>query len=152
MGKVDVKLAKDVAWLRHTRTNYDKHYDLMFDADGNPTLLRKRINSVLGRVATGELSEKYIGGVRSEINCAVQALAKQNYLKRMATKKPAKRNGRLTSVKMQTSLLAGVKKYYATLDNHKYKMLSYIGMRPKQLHKWRRMLPYYPGEKDGGPS
>ena len=70
MGKADVKLAKDVAWLRHTRTCYDKHYDLMFDADGNPTPLRKRINAVLGKILTGELDPKFLAGIKSEIKNA----------------------------------------------------------------------------------
>ena len=81
MGKVDVKLAKDVAWLRHTRTNYDKHYDLMFDADGNPTPLRKRINAVLGKILTGELDPKFLGGIKSEIKNAQKELNHQKHLR-----------------------------------------------------------------------
>ena len=149
MTQKNIKFSKDVAWLRHTRTCYDKHYELMFDKDGNPTPLRKRINQVLGKILTGELDVSYLAGVKNEIKNAQKTLNHQKHLERMATKKPAKRKGKLTVVKMQKALLEGAKKYNQSLDNHKYHMLSYIGMRPKQLHVWRRMLPYYKGEKDG---
>ena len=97
--------------MRHTKTNYDKHIDLMYDADGNPTQLRRHVNSVLGKIVKGELSKKYIGGLRSEIKLAQADIVKANRMKKIANRK-----AQMPSVaKQQEMLRMGLDMYYRTI-------------------------------------
>ena len=132
LSKVDEYfLAKRVARMRHKETNYDKHLDLMYDADGNPTLLRRHINSVLGRIATGELGRDYLEGIKSEIKAARTAQIKENHLKNKAKKKS--RPPKFPSIEKQQRLLrTGLETFY---HQQAKKYLGCIGMKPKQLRK-----------------
>ena len=75
-------LNKQIAKMRHTETNYDKHLDLMYDSNGNQTELRKHVNNVLYKVVVGELDKRYLGGVKSEIKLAQQAEEKKKRLEK----------------------------------------------------------------------
>jgi len=131
----DYIIAQQVARLRHTKTNYDKHIDLMYDADGNPTQLRRHVNSVLGKIVKGELSKKYIGGLRSEIKLAQADIIKANRMKKIANRK-----AQMPSVaKQQEMLRMGLDMYYRKQAK---KFLGCIHMKEKQLRKLtKNILP-----------
>lgn len=140
-------LKKRIARLRHTQTLYDKHWDLMFDKDGNQTELRLHLNKILAKIARGELSYDYLAGLNQEIKLAQQALIKENRLKKLRKKKPSTK--KLGSIeKQQAALLRGVKKMQESGTVWRnpifWKYLNAIGMRPHQLHKlYRKALPKY---------
>lgn len=143
----DYFVAKRVAKLRHTQTNYDNHYELMFDENGNPTEFRHHINQVLGKIVKGELDYRYLGGIKSEIKLAKKELDKENRLRKLAEKPSKKRNGFKSIIEQQKDLLKGIKKLNACMDNHDRQVwLSAIGMWKPQLQlKYRNALPYYGG-------
>jgi len=146
MSSDNYELARKVARLRHKHTNYDKNIDLMYDKDGNPTALRRHINSVLSRIAEGKLSKDYLIGLKSEIKYEKTKKIKENRLKNLA-KKPKKKKKKQQSIESsQRRLMNG---YKMMCENQKYKYLQMIGLRPKQLHKmWRKALPFYKSEKN----
>ena len=138
MDKIDdYFIAKKVARMRHRETNYDKHLDLMYDADGNPTPLRRHLNDVLGKIVKGELSRDYLCGLKSEIKMARTAQIKENHLKKKAQKK---NKPKLPSIEKQQALLrAGMEQFY---HQQRKKFLGCIGMRGKQLRKLtKNVLP-----------
>lgn len=138
MSKIDdYFIAQKVARMRHRETNYDKHLDLMYDADGNPTPLRRHLNEVLGKIVKGELSRNYICGLKSEIKLARTAQIKENHLKKKAKKK---NRPKLPSIEKQQQLLrTGLDNMY---HQQAKKYLGCIGMKAKQLRKiTRNVLP-----------
>ena len=140
MNKVDAYfLAKKVAKMRHERTRYDKHLDLMYDEDGNQTELRHRINNILARIIQGELDKSFLVGVRSEIIEATRQKLKQQKLAKKSKKKPKK--PKQQSVEKSYALL--VKGIQELQKRQGYQMLKAIGMTPHQLHLlYRKALPY----------
>lgn len=138
MSKVDdYFIAQKVARMRHRETNYDKHLDLMYDADGNPTQLRRHLNEVLGKIVKGELSRNYIGGLKSEIKLARTAQIKENHLKKKAKKK---NSPKFPSIEKQQALLrAGMEQFY---HQQRKKFLGCIHLKEKQLRKLtKNVLP-----------
>lgn len=147
----DYFVARRVAKLRHTKTSYEKHYDLMYDENGNPTALRHHINEVLGKIAKGELDYRYLGGVQSEIKLAQRAVDKQKRLEKIAKNKSKKGKGKtfLSIAEQQAALLRGVQKLNDgeyKWSGMQYKWLGVIGMRPHQIHKKSKKLLTYNGE------
>lgn len=142
MNKVDSYfLAKKVAKMRHQRTRYDKHLDLMYDENGNQTELRHRINNILARIIRGELDDSYLEGIKSEIVFARRDKLKKDFVEK-PKKKKRKNKTKLPSIeKQQALLLRGVRQYE---QNLRYKYMKLIGLNPHKLHQlYRKALPYY---------
>ena len=143
----ELLLKRKIARIRHTQTTYEKHIGLMYEKDGNQTELRKHLNFTIAKIARGELSYEYLGGLNQEIKLAEQAIAKENRLKKLRNKKPS--NKKLGSIeKQQAALLRGIKKMQESGVVMRapifWKYLNAIGMRPHQLHKlYRKALPKY---------
>lgn len=140
-------LNKQIAKMRHTETNYDKHLGLMYDADGNQTDLRKHVNNILYKIATGELDRRYLGGIRSEVALAQRALNEENRLKKIARKPVVRRQPSVE--KQQAALLRGFERLEkAERNREKQLWLSAIGMWKPQLHNlYRYALTYEKDEK-----
>ena len=113
----------------------------MYDVDGNQTELRRIVNRILYKIATGELGTSYLAGVNAEIKYAKQ-LAKGE------TKKPKKKKHKKEpSVEEQLAILwKGVNKMQTKIQENqdKQKYLGGIGMLKCQLQMCaRKALPYY---------
>jgi len=136
----NLALNKKIAKLRHCHTTYNQNIKLMYDENGNQTELRKEINHILYKIATGEFGTSYLAGVNSEIKYA------KNKLKKETKKQNKKKQKKEPSIEaQQAALWRGVQKMQKNLENQKYKFLNVIGMRPHQIHKlYRKALPYYP--------
>ena len=134
-------LNRKIAKLRHCHTIYNKHLDLMYDADGNQTELRRTVNRLLYKIATGELGTSYLAGVNAEIKYATQQAQGE-------TKKPKKKKHKKEpSVEEQLAALwKGVNKMQTKVQENqdKQKYLGGIGMLKCQLQmSYRRALPLY---------
>ncbi|MBP5789196.1 MAG: hypothetical protein J6W29_03070 [Neisseriaceae bacterium] len=142
-------LNKQIAKMRHTETNYDKHLDLMYDSNGNQTELRKHVNNVLYKVVVGELDKRYLGGVKSEIKLAQQAEEKKKRLEKIANKKSRKGKNFPSIEKQMEALARGLKRLENNEENrNKQVWLSAIGMwKPQIQMKYRNALPYKKDEE-----
>jgi len=137
----DFHLNKKIAKLRHCHTIYNNNLDLMYDENGNQTELRKEINKILYKIASGELGSSYLAGVNSEIKYAKKKKKQEEKLKKGIGKR---HKPEPSEAKQLAALWRGVQKMQAISDGQKYKWLGKIGLRPHQLHKmYRRALPYY---------
>ena len=133
-------LNRKIAKLRHRHTIYNNNLDLMYDADGNQTELRRTINRLLYKIATGELGTSYLAGVNAEIKYAKQqAKGVTKHKKKKAKKEP--------TVEEQLAVLwKGVNKMQTKIQENqdKQKYLGGIGMLKCQLQmSYRKALPYY---------
>ncbi len=138
-------LNKKIAKLRHCHTIYNKNLDLMYDADGNQTELRRTINRLLYKIATGELGTSYLAGVNSEIKYAKEKLKKEERL-RLGIGKRHKKKKEPSVEEQKAALLRGLKNLEKQQENHHRQVcLSKIGMMKTQLQQnYRKALPYYP--------
>lgn len=138
-------LNRKIAKLRHRHTIYNNNLDLMYDADGKQTELRREINHLLYKIATGELGTSYLAGVNSEIKYAKEKLKKEERLKLGAGKRHKKKK-EPTVEEQQAALLRGLKNLEKQQENHHRQVcLSKIGMMKTQLQQnYRKALPYYP--------
>lgn len=137
-------LNKKIAKLRHCHTIYNNNLDLMYDANGKQTELRKEINRLLYKIATGELGTSYLAGVNSEIKYAKEKIKKEKTLK-LGIGKRHKKKKEPTIEEQQAALLRGLKNLEKQQDNHHRQVcLSKIGMLKTQLQQsYRKALPYY---------
>lgn len=137
-------LNKKIAKLRHCHTIYNNNLDLMYDANGKQTELRKEINRLLYKIATGELGTSYLAGVNSEIKYAKEKIKKEKKLK-LGIGKRHKKKKEPTIEEQQAALLRGLKNLEKQQDNHHRQVcLSKIGMLKTQLQQsYRKALPYY---------
>lgn len=137
-----IRLNKKVAKLRHCHTTYNRNLDIMYDETGKPTELRKEINNLLFKIATGELDPSYLSGVNSEIKYIKNKVKKDKKKEEKTSKKKSKSLGP-SIAKQQAALWAGIQKMQAgNLTGQQYKYLGLIGLRPHQLHKlYRKALP-----------
>ena len=137
-------LNRKIAKLRHCHTIYNKHLDLMYDADGNQTELRKEINKILYKIAAGELGKSYLAGVNSEIKYAREKLKKEEKL-RLGVGKRHKKKKEPSIEEQQATLLRGFQKLEKQEQNHKNQLyLSQIGMLKTQIQQLhRKALPHY---------
>lgn len=141
--KEELLLYRKIAKLRHCATVYDKNLDLMYDEEGNKTELRKEVNKILYRIATGELRSSFLSGVNFEIKYARKKADK------LAKKKKKKKNKKVPTQEEQVSkLLKGLarveKKEKAEYERN---CLDSIGMRQKVISRiCRKALPYYKEE------
>ena len=138
-------LNRKIAKLRHCHTIYNKNLDLMYDADGNQTELRKTINRLLYKIATGELGTSYLAGVNSEIKYAKEKLKKEEKL-RLGIGKRHKKKKEPSIAEQQAALLRGIKNLEKQQENHHRQVcLSKIGMLKSQIQQsYKKALPYYP--------
>jgi len=137
-------LNKKIAKLRHCHTIYNNNLDLMYDANGKQTELRKEINRLLYKIATGELGTSYLAGVNSEIKYAKEKIKKEEKLK-LGIGKRHKKKKEPSIAEQQAALLRGVKNLEKQQDNHHRQVcLAKIGMLKTQLQQsYRKALPYY---------
>ena len=137
-------LNKKIAKLRHCHTIYNNNLDLMYDANGKQTELRKEINRLLYKIATGELGTSYLVGVNSEIKYAKEKIKKEEKLK-LGIGKRHKKKKEPSVAEQQAALLRGVKNLEKQQDNHHRQVcLAKIGMLKTQLQQsYRKALPYY---------
>lgn len=138
-------LNRKIAKLRHCHTIYNKNLDLMYDADGNQTELRKTINRLLYKIATGELGTSYLAGVNSEIKYVKEKLKKEEKL-RLGIGKRHKKKKEPSIAEQQAALLRGIKNLEKQQENHHRQVcLSKIGMLKSQIQQsYKKALPYYP--------
>lgn len=131
-----LSLKQKIAKLRHVHTVYNKHVDLMYNDDGSQTELRKTVNHLLYKIASGELTKSYLSGVNSEIK-----FAQQKYIKEHKKRKKHKHGPSIAE--QQAALLRGVQKMQAfKIESWQFKYLNAIRMRPHDLHKlYRKALP-----------
>lgn len=144
MSENDFVLNKKIAKLRHCHTIYNKNMDLMYDAEGNQTELRKEINKILYKIASGELGDSYLAGVNSEIKYIRDKIKKEERLKLGIGKRHKKKKE--PTVEEQTSaLLRGFQKLEKQEENKKQQLyLSKIGMLKSQIQQsYRKALPHY---------
>lgn len=141
----DLVLNKKIAKLRHCHTIYDNNLDLMYDANGKQTELRKEINRLLYKIATGELGTSYLAGVNSEIKYVKEKIKKEEKL-RLGIGKRHKKKKEPSIKEQQEALLRGLKNLEKQEENHHRQVcLSKIGMLKTQLQQsYRKALPYYP--------
>lgn len=137
-------LNKKIAKLRHCYTIYNNNLDLMYDANGKQTELRKEINRLLYKIATGELGTSYLVGVNSEIKYAKEKIKKEEKLK-LGIGKRHKKKKEPSIAEQQAALLRGLKNLEKQQDNHHRQVcLAKIGMLKTQLQQsYRKALPYY---------
>ena len=137
-------LNRKIAKLRHCHTIYNKNLDLMYDADGNQTELRRTVNRLLYKIATGELGTSYLAGVNAEIKYAKQQVEG-------ITKHKKKKGKKEPTVEEQLAALwKGVNKMQTKVQENqdKQKYLGGIGMLKCQLQMYhRRALPLYKKEQ-----
>jgi len=138
-------LNRKIAKLRHCHTIYNKNLDLMYDANGNQTELRKTINRLLYKIATGELGTSYLAGVNSEIKYVKEKLKKEEKL-RLGIGKRHKKKKEPSIAEQQAALLRGIKNLEKQQENHHRQVcLSKIGMLKSQIQQsYKKALPYYP--------
>ena len=138
-------LNRKIAKLRHCHTIYNKNLDLMYDANGNQTELRKTINRLLYKIATGELVTSYLAGVNSEIKYVKEKLKKEEKL-RLGIGKRHKKKKEPSIAEQQAALLRGIKNLEKQQENHHRQVcLSKIGMLKSQIQQsYKKALPYYP--------
>lgn len=137
-------LNRKIARLRHCHTIYNKNLDLMYDADGNQTELRRTINRLLYKIATGELGKSYLAGINSEIKYAKQKLKEETEPKKKKQKKEP------SAEKQLAALWKGVNKMQTKRQENedKQKYLGGIGLLKCQLQLVsRRALPLYKKEQ-----
>lgn len=141
----DLVLNKKIAKLRHRHTIYDKNINLMYDENGNQTELRKEINHLLYKIATGELGKSYLVGINSEIKYVKDKIKKEEKL-RLGIGKRHKKKKEPSVKEQQEALLRGLKNLEKQEENHHRQIcLSKIGMMKTQLQQsYRKALPYYP--------
>ena len=134
-------LNRKIAKLRHCHTIYNKNLDLMYDADGNQTELRRTINRLLYKIATGELGTSYLAGVNAEIKYAKQQAEGE------AKKTKKKKQKKEPSAEKQLAMLwKGVNKMQTKIqeNQNKQRYLGGIGMLKCQLQMYaRKALPCY---------
>lgn len=137
-----IHLNKKVARLRHCNTTYNRNLDIMYDETGKPTELRKEINNLLFKIATGELDPSYLSGINSEIKYVKNKVKKDKKKEEKVSKKKHKNLGP-SIAKQQAALWTGIKRIQENnLTGQQYKYLGTIGLRPHQLHKmYRKALP-----------
>lgn len=137
-------LNRKIAKLRHCHTIYNKNLDLMYDADGNQTELRRTVNRLLYKIATGELGTSYLAGVNAEIKYAKQQVEG-------VTKHKKKKGKKEPTVEEQLAVLwKGVNKMQTKVQENqdKQKYLGGIGMLKCQLQmSYRKALPLYKKEQ-----
>ena len=116
----------------------------MYDADGNHTELRRTINRLLYKIATGELGTSYLAGVNSEIKYAKEKLKKEEKL-RLRTGEKHKKKKEPSIAEQQAALLRGVKNLEKQQENyHRQLCLSKIGMLKSQIQQlYKKALPCY---------
>ena len=138
-------LNRKIAKLRHCHTIYNKNLDLMYDANGNQTELRKTINRLLYKIATGELGTSYLAGVNSEIKYVKEKLKKEEKL-RLGIGKRHKKKKEPSIAEQQAALLRGIRNLEKQQENHHRQVcLSKIGMLKSQIQQsYKKALPYYP--------
>jgi len=138
-------LNRKIAKLRHCHTIYNKNLDLMYDANGNQTELRKTINRLLYKIATGELGTSYLAGVNTEIKYLKEKLKKEEKL-RLGIGKRHKKKKEPSIAEQQAALLRGIKNLEKQQENHHRQVcLSKIGMLKSQIQQsYKKALPYYP--------
>ena len=138
-------LNRKIAKLRHCHTIYNKNLDLMYDANGNQTDLRKTINRLLYKIATGELGTSYLAGVNSEIKYVKEKLKKEEKL-RLGIGKRHKKKKEPSIAEQQAALLRGIRNLEKQQENHHRQVcLSKIGMLKSQIQQsYKKALPYYP--------
>lgn len=138
-------LNRKIAKLRHCHTIYNKNLDLMYDANGNQTELRRTINRLLYKIATGELGTSYLAGVNSEIKYVKEKLKKEEKL-RLGIGKRHKKKKEPSIAEQQAALLRGIKNLEKQQENHHRQVcLSKIGMLKSQIQQtYKKALPYYP--------
>lgn len=138
-------LNRKIAKLRHCHTIYNKNLDLMYDANGNQTELRRTINRLLYKIATGELGTSYLAGVNSEIKYVKEKLKKEEKL-RLGIGKRHKKKKEPSVEEQQAALLRGLKNLEKQQENHHRQVcLSKIGMLKSQIQQtYKKALPYYP--------
>lgn len=150
--KGDLKLFnKKLAHFRHEYTSYDKHLDLMYDSEGNPTKLRKDINRVLYKIVAGELDGSWFKWIDNEIKNVIVSNSKNEKKEKKRLEHIGKiekeRKPKLKSIaQQQEALWRGVKAMQEgkILTSLQRKYLTKIGMRPRQLLRLhRKALPYY---------
>ena len=61
------ELNKKIALIRHTKTIYNKNLDLMYDEDGVPTKLRKKVNTTIAMINNGKIPESSLNRINCEI-------------------------------------------------------------------------------------
>lgn len=137
-------LNKKIAKLRHCHTTYNKNMDLMYDENGNQTELRKEVNKILYKIASGELGTSYLSGVNSEIKYTREKIKKEEKLK-LGIGKRHKKKKEPSIAEQQAALLRGLKNLEKQQENHHRQVcLSKIGMLKTQLQQsHRKALPYY---------
>ena len=138
-------LNKKIAKLRHCHTIYNKNLDLMYDVDGNQTELRRIVNRILYKIATGELGTSYLAGVNAEIKYAKQQA--EGGTKKTKKKKQKKEP---SAEEQLAALWKGVNKMQTKIQENqdKQKYLGGIGMLKCQLQMYhRRALPLYKKEQ-----
>ena len=138
-------LNRKIAKLRHCHTIYNKNLDLMYDANGNQTELRRTINRLLYKIAIGELGTSYLAGVNSEIKYVKEKLKKEEKL-RLGIGKRHKKKKEPSIAEQQAALLRGIKNLEKQQENHHRQVcLSKIGMLKSQIQQtYKKALPYYP--------
>ena len=145
MSFEDLVLNKKIAKLRHCHTIYNKNLDLMYDEDGNQTELRKNINNILYKIASGELGKSYLSGVNSEIRYIKEKKIKEEKLKCGISKRHKKKK-EPSIAEQQAALWKGVNKMQTKIQKNqeKQRYLSIIGMLKSQLQiSYKKALPYY---------
>ena len=137
-------LNKKIAKLRHKHTCYNQNLKLMYDENGKQTELRKEVNRILYKIATGEFEKSYLAGVNSEIKYAKKKIQKEEKLKSGIGKKHKKKKEQ-SIAKQQAALLRGLKNLEKQQENHRRQVcLSKIGLLKTQLQQsYRKALPYY---------
>lgn len=149
----ELRVRLSVNWLRHNKTSYDKHWHLMFDADGNETPLRKYINEILKRAVENKTyADSAVLRVNGVIKMAekvrkqviASAKAKNSEAKR-ARRRRAKQSRQIR--KDNEKWAKGIRKYNEKIEAEENKihllyrqiMLSKVGLADVQLRK--KLLP-----------
>ena len=112
-----IKIAKQIAKIRHVNTVYDKFIHLMYDENGTPTELRNNINKIIAKIVKGELDKTYLAGINFEIKYA----EKQRKLKIKKIKDKVKNKSQEKQIQL---LLLGIKKFEKSEEKRIKKQLN----------------------------